>query len=198
MIAVRTFEAPPVDRREILRYMGARESDAETEALIDRAVALAEGHLRYRVCYCEAEVGRNGDMLCPDGLALSSQTLTKALDGCDRAVLFAATVGLELDRRILTYSRTSPALALCLQAYGAERVEALCDLFCAEYAKENGSCRPRVSPGYGDFPLDAQRELFRLLDCPRKIGLSLNESLLMTPTKSVTAVFGRKESHEHS
>ena len=28
------------------------------------------------------------------------------------------------------------------------------------------------------------------MDCPRKIGLTLNESLLMSPSKSVTAIFG--------
>ncbi|MBO5109356.1 MAG: Vitamin B12 dependent methionine synthase activation subunit [Clostridia bacterium] len=193
MIAVRELPAPPVCRREVLRYMGAREN-AEMEALLDRAIALCEGKLRYRVCYREVAVACTGDARYPEGLALTSATLGRALAGCDRAVLFAATVGLELDRLILTYSRTSPALALCLQAYGAERVEALCDAFCEEFS----DATPRVSPGYGDFPIEAQGELFRLLDCPRKIGLSLNESLLMTPTKSVTAVFGRKENYEHS
>ena len=48
----------------------------------------------------------------------------------------------------------------------------------------------RFSPGYGDYPLDTQKRLLRLLDAPRKIGLSLNDSLLLTPVKSVTAVIG--------
>ena len=78
-----------------------------------------------------------------------------------------------------------------MQAVGAERVEALCDAFCEQFRRENGvGLRPRFSPGYGDLPLAAQRELFALLDCPRKIGLTLNESLLMSPTKSVTAFAG--------
>ena len=42
---------------------------------------------------------------------------------------------------------------------------------------------------YG-FASDAERDIFRLLDCPRRIGLSLNESLLMSPSKSVTALIG--------
>ena len=50
--------------------------------------------------------------------------------------------------------------------------------------------RPRFSPGYGDLPLELQKDVFRVLDCPRKIGLSLNESLLMSPSKSVTAIIG--------
>ena len=48
----------------------------------------------------------------------------------------------------------------------------------------------RFSPGHGDLPLALQTDIFRALDCPRKIGLTLNGSLLMSPSKSVTALFG--------
>ena len=51
-------------------------------------------------------------------------------------------------------------------------------------------CRPRFSPGYGDFPLECQPGLFRLLGVQRNIGVTLTDSLLMLPTKSVTAVIG--------
>ena len=50
--------------------------------------------------------------------------------------------------------------------------------------------RPRFSAGYGDFELSAQTEIFHALDCQRKIGLTLNDSLLMSPSKSVTAIIG--------
>ena len=50
--------------------------------------------------------------------------------------------------------------------------------------------KPRFSPGYGDLSLEVQKEIFSLLDCPRKIGVSLGDSLLMTPSKSVTAIIG--------
>ena len=48
----------------------------------------------------------------------------------------------------------------------------------------------RYSPGYGDFPLECQPGLFRLLGVQRNIGVTLTDSLLMLPTKSVTAVIG--------
>ncbi|MBR1820913.1 MAG: Vitamin B12 dependent methionine synthase activation subunit, partial [Clostridia bacterium] len=50
--------------------------------------------------------------------------------------------------------------------------------------------RPRFSPGYGDFSLDCQPGLFRLLGVQKRIGVTLTDSLLMIPTKSVTAVIG--------
>lgn len=180
---------PPVRHREVLRYMGADPDDTSLYPLVERAAALCEGSLSCRVCYRELE-------MTEEPLARwlkESDTVRRALADCEGGVLFAATVGLTLDRLVLTYSRTEPSLALCLQAYGAERIEALCDAFCRAYATEVGACRPRISPGYGDFPLEEQRQILPLLDCPRKLGLTLNESLLMSPTKSVTALFGRKE-----
>lgn len=48
----------------------------------------------------------------------------------------------------------------------------------------------RFSPGYGDLPLETQKTLIQVLDTHRKIGVSLTESCLMMPSKSVTAILG--------
>ena len=48
----------------------------------------------------------------------------------------------------------------------------------------------RYSPGYGDLPLTLQPQLLSLLDAARQIGLTLTDTCLMTPRKSVTALFG--------
>ena len=75
-------------------------------------------------------------------------------------------------------------------ALATERIEALCDVFCEDIEKEYGKTRPRFSAGYGDLPLELQREIFSVLDCPKSIGLTLTDSLLMSPSKSVTAIVG--------
>ena len=51
----------------------------------------------------------------------------------------------------------------------------------------------RFSAGYGDFPLECQRGLLEMLRADKILGISLNDSLLMTPAKSVTAVVGLKK-----
>ena len=48
----------------------------------------------------------------------------------------------------------------------------------------------RFSPGYGDFSLNHQRDFFRLLNLEKNLGMSLNSALLMSPSKSITAVIG--------
>ena len=54
------------------------------------------------------------------------------------------------------------------------------------------AARTLISPTacYGDMPLSAQPVLLATLDAQRKLGITLSKSLLMTPTKSVTAVVG--------
>ena len=53
--------------------------------------------------------------------------------------------------------------------------------------------RPRFSPGYGDWPLEEQRQLFAVLNCAKRIGLTLTDGLMMAPSKSVTAIIGLSE-----
>ena len=191
VISVKNYTEPSVSEREILRYSGCKTADRETEALIKSCVEEMLPRLSYKVCYRVFDVSVHGD-LCDFGLfSLNSADLARNLTGASRAVIFAATVGVEADRLIAKYARLSPSRALILQAVGAERIEALCDVFCDDIAKEyNASLKPRFSPGYGDLPLESQRKIFDLLSPERNIGLFLTESLLMTPSKSVTAITG--------
>ena len=191
-ILTKTYPEPPLDERAILRYAGCKEADDAVRALMETCLGEAHGALSYRVCWVELPVQIDKNRCDLQYMTIESKDLASSLLGCSRVVLFAATVGIELDRLILKYSRIAPAKALLMQAIGAERIEALCDAFCAEL-KNGCALRPRFSPGYGDLPLEVQREIFALLGCEKRIGLSLNESLLMSPTKSVTAFVGMRE-----
>ena len=194
LVFVRTFDAPPFSQKEYLRYMGCPNADGAVLELAESVLTEAQPLLHYRVCWRELPMECTGGTVVIDRVSVQSRHLAKALTGCSRVLLFGATLGIELDRLIAKYSRTAPSRAVALQALGAERVEALCDAFVAEqtkgYQASGVSLRPRFSPGYGDLSLELQRKLFEWLDCARKIGLSLNDSLLMSPTKSVTAVVG--------
>lgn len=193
-------ELPEVDLAEMLRYAACRTPDEAVTALAKESAAEGVGVLRPALCWREVPLRVEGDTVDMGFTVFTSHKLADALAGCEGAVVFAATVGLDLDRLIARYGRLSPARGLMLQAFGAERIEALCDAFCAYlkevYAPRGLVPRQRFSPGYGDLPLDGQRALFAVLDCHKEIGLYLNESLLMSPTKSVTAIVGlSREDH---
>ncbi len=195
-VLVREFPAPEFSMREALRYAGCRAEDAPTRALAEDCWMQARAILQYRVCYAVCDLQVQGSACCFPGFTAESQKLAENLRGCRQALVFAATVGPALDRLIARYGHVSPSHALMLQAIGAERAEALCDAFSRWYCRETGvGLRPRFSPGYGDLPLCVQKDIFSLLDCPRRIGLTLNESLLMSPSKSVTAFAGITDTH---
>ena len=184
-IEVRQYDAaslPPIDVNEVWRYCGCREipSEGELVNLMDEVLSEYGNIARGKVCFVRApHLPFDSD----------SKGLAKVIAGSDEVIVFAATVGLEFDRIIGRFKRTSPSKALILQALGAERVEALCDLFCSGFEGRTA----RYSPGYGDMPLESQKDVFALLQCESKIGISLNSSLLMTPSKSVTAIFGLRD-----
>jgi len=193
-VFVKVYDAPEINKKEIFRYAGAKDTAKELEKLIDDCINEAKDVLSYKVCYREFPIFR-----CEGGLDLGftvtpSLSLQKNLEGCDKIILFAATVGIGIDRLISRYSSISPAKALIFDAIGVERIEALCDAFCrdieAEEAEKGRTLRPRFSAGYGDLSIEIQKEIISALDTPRKIGVSLGSSLLMSPSKSVTAIVG--------
>ena len=91
-------------------------------------------------------------------------------------------------------SITSAADSAVYQAAGAAAIEAFLDDYNdklkASYEARGLFLRPRFSPGYGDLKLEHQKDWFRLLDITKQIGIELTDSLLMVPTKSVTAIIG--------
>lgn len=187
----RIYSEPPFREKEILRYAGCREADEESTGLLKECIEEVRPKLTYKVCYCELPVKTDGSVSDFGAFSLQSEKLALYMEKCEKAILFAATVGIEIDRLIGKYGRLSPSKALMFQAIGAERIEALCDAFCADIKEEyNVLSALRFSPGYGDLPLSAQKDIFAVLDPQRKIGLTLNSSLLMSPAKSVTAFVG--------
>lgn len=194
MIYLKKYDKPAYDKKEILRYMGCRKADGEIDALIDDCIKELADRLVFKVCCSVFPIKLENDFVDLTFMQAKSRALMKNLQDCDEIILFAATTGLETDRLIARYSNVSPLRSVAFQAIGAERAESLCDKFEAEKREEFGKfgkfLRPRFSPGYGDFALSAQKAIFDVLDCERKIGLTLNDSLLMSPSKSVTALIG--------
>ncbi len=189
-LTVKSFAPPEVNKKEILRYAKARVDDIKTLGLLKECLEEALPKLTYKAVYTALDVNIEGDTVDIGGIIIRSAALSKNLSGIRRAILVAATVGLGIDRLTAKYSRTSPTKALIMQAIGAERVEALLDTLTDEIEKEYKKLRPRFSVGYADAPIEAQRAITERLDTAKTVGVFLSGSLIMTPTKSVTAIIG--------
>ena len=112
-------------------------------------------------------------------------------------VFLCGTIGVEFDSWQRRLSVTSAADALLSQQIGLDAVEKVMDDLEEEIRKEvegnrekgtGNRLKRRRSPGYGDLPLELSRTILDELDAPRKIGVSITDSNLLVPSKSVTAI----------
>ena len=122
MIQTKEFTDLPVNRAEALRYAFCRRPDEAANALLDQCLLEALPKLSYRVCWKEYPVRLEGKVCDFGDFQLTSRTLAKHLSGCSRAVVFGATVSVDMDRLIAKYGYISPAKGLMMQAIGTERI----------------------------------------------------------------------------
>ena len=175
----------PVQLCRYLRLYG-RKPDAALEARIDAMRAEADAAMR------PARVWRRLDDVSALDLR-GSATLAKHLLGCHAAYLVCGTIGAPFDALQRRAAARSASDAFILQAIGAAAIEAWMDSVEDEIRGELRAGErlvPRYSPGYGDYPLAAQRDILGILDASRAAGVSLTDALLMVPSKSVSAVIG--------
>ena len=179
---------------QIVRYAGMMNGSVPegVKELIDKCLPVAKNALKYKACYLEVPVKIGDNLVSFDCFEVKSNNLAAVLRDCDKAILVAATAGIEIDMVVRRAEVTSKAEALILNSIAIAGIERYMSVL-NDYFKEQYSgyeLRPRFSPGYGDVPLSTQNELLSVLDTKRKIGVALSESLLMTPSKSVSAFIG--------
>ena len=123
------------------------------------------------------------------GICICGSLASTYLSECDGVCVLVGTVGIQIDRMIAAYAHRSALEGLLADAAGSAAIEAVMDDFC-HFLSISYHTKPRISPGYGDFPLTNQSVIFSLLDATKSIGACLNDSLLISPSKSVSALIG--------
>ncbi|ARP50089.1 MULTISPECIES: vitamin B12 dependent-methionine synthase activation domain-containing protein [Caproicibacterium] len=191
-----SFPVMQTDRREIYRYLGCGRADPgpTIRQQVERALELLQKTCTPHWIWASYPVTVRGNHTFAARLNLVSQNLAEHLQGCTQVCLFAATLGPAPDRLMQRAAASAVTPAAVLQAAAAAMTETFCDECCeklaSHFAKESLFLRPRYSPGYGDLDLSCQDRLLQILDAQKRIGLSCTRSLLLVPTKSVTAIVG--------
>lgn len=183
--------------KETLRYLGYKggQADEQTLKMVQECWKELEDKVVKRTCFREFSLSFSEDGEIDMGcLQTKSQALGRNLKGCEKVVLFAATLGVQTDTLIRRYSHLQMSKAVVMQAAAAAMLEDYCDevneKIRQKYEKKGYCLRPRFSPGYGDFPLECQPALLKGLEAGKGVGITLTDSFLMVPSKSVTAVIG--------
>jgi len=184
MDGIRLYESIPFDLKSVMYYAGLKEFTPETENLIEsckkEVLPLAKPAI------CSKALGKS-DIESFLSSAEEGSGFSTYMNGIENAVLFAATIGHDFDRLLIKYEKLSIAKAQMMQAIGVQQVESLCDMFCEEIKKEHPLSKSRFSPGFGGLGLENQKLIFDILGCDKALGIRLNESYLITPSKTVTA-----------
>ncbi|MBQ6361781.1 MAG: Vitamin B12 dependent methionine synthase activation subunit [Lachnospiraceae bacterium] len=181
---------------EIIRYLGYK-GDRPDENVMRLIFACSEEINEiadYRACRERVPLAETEEGILLQDVLLPGKAIKRNLDGCRESLAFAATVGPAVDRRIAMLKYREPAKALIMDAAASAAVEAFCDEINDAWEKdalaEGKFLRPRFSPGYGDLPISVQKDLLRLLDAAHLAGITLTDSMMMIPRKSVSAVIG--------
>lgn len=184
-----------LDISEALRYLGIKDPPpddlrCEIAEIAGQLTHAVQPRYTYRVFSVAHEP--EGVLLREAGITLPGKSAARMLTQCRQAVLLACTLGMGFETLLRAEQARDMARAVMLDACGSAWVEAGCDTAEKELAARFPDLylTDRFSPGYGDLPLDLQPAICAALDAPRRVGIHVTESLLMNPSKSVTAVIG--------
>lgn len=183
-----------VDAKEARRYAGLAKAsfdEAAIAAACEEALLLAAPRARWEIFDYDCETGTVAAR--PD-FVIEGNVVQSHLAGATRVVFLAATIGEAVEAAVTRhFDEGRYAHSVLLDAAATAAVEQVCDaseaMLRPQFAKEGFAMRWRFSPGYGDWDIHAQPELLRLTQA-ESIGISLTESLMLRPRKSVTAVIG--------
>jgi hypothetical protein len=178
-----------LDLGEVARklHMPKEKIGEDLKGLVALARSLARPRAAYKVCYVDE---RAEDSVVVDGVRLTSRVLRKNLDAVGRVFAYVVTIGEELEERAASLQDMLEKYALDtignVALVGARKV--LEAHLRSRYALEAMSF---MSPGsLEDWPIEEQRRLFSLLgDVEASAGVTLTESLLMLPRKSVSGLY---------
>lgn len=177
---------------EVLLYLGYKGQELSTSlekqisSCIDEVVRVSRPRLVYR------RVPVIGGRI--PSLSLEGKDIADLLATCHEAVIMAATLGAEAETLLRRKEVMNMADAVIMDSAESTAIENVCNNFEADLRKElsadNLFLTDRFSPGYGDLPLESQRQLSSFLDTEHRIGLTITANHLMIPRKSVTCIMG--------
>lgn len=193
-----TLSYGELSRDEVLRYAGMR-SKRETHfpaEIVDEAMESVIIYASPVVSFEKYDYDCSTQNIKFDGedIHIESKMAGRHLEGSDDVICLALTLGREVDEMITkSFDDGKYAQGLLMDAAATDAVEVVAakvEQSIEDMAKRNGyKMRWRYSPGYGDWPISAQSEMMRLTRA-ESIGIHLSESMMLSPSKSITAVIG--------
>lgn len=178
---------PGIDLARAGRYFGLQGGDAAAHALLKGLAPQILASARPRMVWAEFSPADTPALF-------AGQDVAAHLAGCSRFVLLGVTLGAETDKAVRRAGIGDVAAQAAADALASALAEQIADtasnILTELYKSERLFLTGRYAPGYGDWPLAAQKQVSALLDLPKNLGVTVTEHYLMLPRKSITAVMG--------
>lgn len=185
--------------KQLLRIHGYRDMARVRPAINDAAremISLAEAHMAPEVAYRRLPIAPGDGGVAVEGTdtVFHGAALAKVLAGCGEAIAFVLTAGAAIDRESAALVAAADILhALFLETAGWLVIEKATRAFAKHLSeglgREGLSLTRRTGPGYADWPLTEQRDLFDLF-ADVDIPVRLLESSAMVPKMSRSGLYG--------
>lgn len=169
-----------------VRMDPADEDAGNVRRLLEAAQAIGRPKALYKEGFIDT---RGDDTVVIDGVTFTSRVLRVNLDHAQKVFAFLATCGMELQ----TWARSLDDM---LEQYWADAIMELALRKALHFLNEQiDRVLPRtktstMNPGsLHDWPIAQQKPLFTLVDSGAEaVGITLTDSLLMVPSKSVSGI----------
>ncbi|MEE0685278.1 MAG: methionine synthase [Lachnospiraceae bacterium] len=184
-----------VNRDELYRYVGT--PDDNVRGIIDECetelIELVKPGFVWKLF--EIEFDDSGVRVLGTDIVLTGNSIKKHLDGCNKLAMLAVTLSSEADKLIRKYQISNMAKAVVMDAIASVAVEQVCNI-AEEDIKQylpNMYFTYRFGVGYGDLPLELEKDILEVLQGSKTIGLCATDANILTPLKSVVCVIGISE-----
>lgn len=185
---------PEINKSEVIRYLGYGNAspDENTLKLTEDMISLAVKTLSPKAIHGVFEI--DGKKICGSNLILNGEDISSHLHNAKKCIIFAATLGAKAEMQINLFQKNDMEKAVIFDAVCDAYIESFADSYCEklrkQFKKDGFYINTRFSPGYGDFSIEKQKDIVAALKSDKLIGLTVTDSFILLPRKSITALIG--------
>lgn len=189
-----------IDKNEVLRYLGYNgqnidiDLNQKIDSCIDETRKDIDVKYTYQIFDIENNLDSNTIYFKDTNFKIYSKDLSNLFEECNQCVLMSATLGFKIENSIRRYSYKDLTKGLIIDSCATTSIEEVCDLveknLDYKFSKEKKYLTMRYSPGYGDLDIRLNKDILNLLNAQKKVGISVTDTGIMMPRKSVTALIG--------
>jgi len=196
-----------IDEDEVLRYQGYSKNKVKKPSKVILQITKEEivrsyGLFKPKGIFSPVKIKQisfsDGRVDLKNGFSLNfSNSIINLLKGTSYLALGVVTIGSSLENKVSEFfAQGEYPRAVALDAVGTVAVESLSryirNLVCQEAKKQYFKTTRYFSPGYGDWDISQQKNIFEIIPAD-KIGVKLTESYMIVPKKSLSWTMGAGE-----